>query len=152
MKHTVLGILGIACIIAAAFAGCTITTESGGKTPASAPAGTAAPAGNLVVTEEQDGAMVSVGQGNVITLKLAENPATGYQWNLVVTPGLNITSDTYLPSDMSGTKAGSGGTRSWEIRADGTGTQMIRAIYLRPWEPVAGNETGFGMTVNVEKA
>jgi inhibitor of cysteine peptidase len=85
-----------------------------------------------------------------ITLKLKENPTTGYRWNLTVTPGLVITNDTFIPSDTTGKLVGSGGTRIWEMGAAGTGTQTIHAVYMRSWEPVTGNETAFSMTVIVQ--
>jgi len=43
--------------------------------------------GHVVATESQNGATVYVNRTTDITLKLKENPTTGYQWNLTVTPG-----------------------------------------------------------------
>ncbi len=137
MNHTTLILsLGVVCLltIAITFAGCT---------------GTGNPAGNLVVTQEQNKATVSVNQGSVITVKLQENPTTGYQWNLTTTPGLRVISDNYVPSDTTGKLSGSGGTHVWEISATAKGEQKINAVYMRSWEPVTGNETSFSMTVIV---
>jgi inhibitor of cysteine peptidase len=137
MNHTTLILsLGIVCLLAIAvtFAGCTTTSN---------------PAGNIVVTQEQNKATVSVNQGSVITLKLQENPTTGYQWNLTTTPGLRVISDNYVPSDTTGKLSGSGGTHVWEISATAKGEQKINAVYMRSWEPVTGNENTFSMTVIV---
>ncbi|HVP94549.1 MAG TPA: protease inhibitor I42 family protein [Methanoregulaceae archaeon] len=141
----------ILCIASIMVAGCTgkdqiIMPE---KTPLPSPSGTAVQVGHLVITEEQNNATVSVNQGNTITLKLPENPTTGFQWNLTTTPGLTITGDRYVPSDKTGTLVGSGGTHIWEIAATGTGTQEVSAIYKRSWEPITGNETMFGITFMV---
>jgi len=124
---------------------CSVVPASGGVTPM----GTAIQAGNIVVTDAQNGATVDMNAGNVITLKLAENPTTGFRWNLTVTPGLKVMNDTYVPSDKTGTMVGSGGTRIWEIATVMPGVQAINATYLRSWEPATGNETAFAMTVNV---
>jgi inhibitor of cysteine peptidase len=149
MTATMLALLGIICIIAVAFSGCTGTGTNGSTTPTPTPVGTAIPVGNLVVSEAQNGATVSASVGSTITLKLAENPTTGYSWNLTTSSGLQVASDTYQPSDTTGKMVGSGGTHVWDIRAIQPGNQTIRAIYMRPWMPVAGNETAFAMTVNV---
>ncbi len=102
------------------------------------------------MTEAQNGSTTAVNQGSTITVRLEENPTTGYMWNMTTTPGLQIINDTYEPSDMSGTMVGSGGTRTWEISAAAKGDQKITAVYRRSWEPVTGNETGLFMTVIVQ--
>ncbi|MDD1712666.1 MAG: protease inhibitor I42 family protein [Methanoregulaceae archaeon] len=137
---------GIACIIAVACTGC-IGNTPGPSSPA--PTGTPVQAGHLVVNEEQNNATVQVNQSNVITVELAENPTTGYLWNLTTSSGLRVMRDTYLPSDTTGKLIGSGGTRVWDISADAGGTQQIHAVYKRPWEPATGNETTFSMTIVV---
>jgi inhibitor of cysteine peptidase len=105
--------------------------------------------GHLVVNEQQNTATVQVNQSSLITVELAENPTTGYLWNLTTSTGLRVTNDTYVPSDTTGKLVGSGGTRIWDISADATGTQQIHAVYKRPWEPATGNETTFSMTIEV---
>jgi inhibitor of cysteine peptidase len=150
--------VGILCLVAVAFTGCLGNTPV--NTPPTVPptmppavpptlSETPVQAGNLVVTEEQNGATVSVNQSSVITVRLKENPTTGFQWNLTTTAGLKITNDSYVPSDTTGKLAGSGGTHSWDISAVAKGTQNITAIYWRSWEPLTGNETAFSMTVIV---
>ena len=119
------------------------------KAQAPTPSGTAIQAGHLVITEQQNNATLSVNQGNTVTLMLPENPTTGFLWTLTTTPGLNVTGDSFVPSDKTGTLVGSGGTRVWEIAVKGTGTQDILAIYKRSWEPETGNETIFGINLIV---
>ncbi|MFA6363272.1 protease inhibitor I42 family protein [Methanoregula sp.] len=129
--------MGIICLAALVVAGCIGT-------------GPQNLSGHIVANESQNGSTVYVNRTADITLNLKENPTTGYQWNLTLTPGLVITNDTFIPSDTTGKLVGSGGTRVWEINAAGTGTQMIKAVYMRSWEPVTGNETAFSMTVIVQ--
>jgi inhibitor of cysteine peptidase len=146
---TVICILCVACIV---LAGCTGKNQvaMNEKTPLPTPEGTAVQVGHLLITEEQNNATVPVNQGNTITLSLPENPTTGFQWNLTITPGLNVTGDIYVPSDRTGTLVGSGGTHLWEIAVTGTGRQDISAVYKRSWEPVTGNESVFRVTFLVQ--
>jgi inhibitor of cysteine peptidase len=46
---------------------------------------------------------------------------------------------------------GSGGVHTWDMTAVRTGTEEVKAVYRRSWEPVTGNETTFSMTVIVSK-
>jgi inhibitor of cysteine peptidase len=137
---------GIVCIIAVACTGC-IGNTPGPSSPT--PTGTPVQVGHLVVNEEQNTAAVQVNQSHVITVNLAENPTTGYSWNLTTSSGLRVTNDSYVPTDTTGKLVGSGGTHVWDITADARGSQQIQAVYKRPWEPVTGNETTFSMTIVV---
>jgi len=142
--------IGIICLMTIATPGCLGTTPGKPQpvqSPPSSPSGTPVQVGHLVVGEEQNKATLNMGLNNIITLKLNENPTTGYQWNISTNPGLVVTSDSYLPSTPQLT--GSGGTRSWDMKAVQTGTQTIKATYMRSWEPLTGNETTFSMTVIV---
>jgi inhibitor of cysteine peptidase len=105
--------------------------------------------GNLVVNESQNTGLVYMNQSKLITVRLAENPTTGFQWNLTTTPGLRIMRDEYVPTDTSGTIVGSGGIHVWDISTEMPGQQEIRAVYKRSWEPTTGNESAFSMTVVV---
>ena len=144
--------LCMACLMSISFSGCLGSDHAGpgtGVPPPGSPKETPVQTGHLVVTEQQNNSTLEVALGSVITVKLPENPTTGYQWNLTTTPGLNVTRDTYIPSSPQ--LAGSGGIRSWDMATVQEGTQQIRAIYMRSWEPITGNETTFSMTVVVKK-
>jgi len=137
----------LVCLLATAvmFTGCT-SKENPPGLPQPTPMGTPVQVGH---PEEQNKAAVFVNQSTIITVKLQENPTTGYQWNLTTTAGLNIMKDTFVASDMTGKMVGSGGTRVWDISTIAKGEQKINAVYLRSWEPLKGNETSFSMTVIV---
>jgi len=142
--------IGIICLMTIASSGCLGTTPGNPQpvqTPPPGSTGTPAQAGHMVVSEEQNNSTVNLGLNNTMTVRLNENPTTGYQWNLTTSPGLVIIGDKYLPSAPQ--LAGSGGAHLWEIKGVQTGTQGIKAIYMRSWEPVTGNETTFSMTVIV---
>ena len=152
MNHTMLiASLGIICLIAVAFAGCVGSepVNNGLLTRPSTPWGTPLPVGHLVVTEKQNTATVNVSLSSIVTVRLEENPTTGFEWNLTTTPGLKVIKDTYEPSDTTGKLVGSGGTHIWDISTVAIGEQKIMAVYKRSWEPTSGNETAFSLTVVV---
>ena len=154
MKHALIfGICLIFCA-AVAFAGCTGTSPGtpAGQIPVSE---TPVQVNHIVVTEQQNTATVNVSKGGIITVKLADNPTTGYSWNLTVTPGLSITNTSFIPDPQPTGELrlmGAGGTHVWDISTVATGEQKIRAVYSRPWEATTGNETTFSMTIIVAPA
>jgi inhibitor of cysteine peptidase len=140
--------LGIICLITVAFSGC-VGSGPGNQVVSPTPTETAVQVGHLVVNESQNTATVYMNRSSLITVRLAENPTTGYQWNLTTTPGLSIIKDEYVPTDTSGKMVGSGGTHIWDISTVTIGEQKIQAIYKRSWEPTTGNESTFSMAVVV---
>jgi inhibitor of cysteine peptidase len=151
MKHTIFMYFGIICILIIACSGCTGPgpVNPVTSTPTPSPGETAIPVGNIVVDEQQNGATTSLDLSRTITLRLKENPSAGYVWDLTVTPGLQVTNDTFYPSDTSGSLVGAGGTRVWTITTLHPGEQKVKAIYKHPWEPVTGKETMFNLTIMV---
>jgi len=145
-------LMGIIILLLALVAGCLNTGPQGpaGGTNSQKPPATPAPVNHVVVNETLNGATISVNRNDMISLMLMENPTTGYSWNLTMSSGIALINDTYVPSDTSGKLIGSGGTHIWEMTAVQSGAQMINATYLRPWEPVTGNETTFSLTVIVQ--
>jgi inhibitor of cysteine peptidase len=139
--------LGICCLCAGVFAGCISGPVN--PAPSPTPVGTAIPVGNLVVNETQNNATVYMSRGAIITVKLAENPTTGFLWNLTTTPGLRIVKNEYIPDDPSGKVPGSGGIHVWDISTEMTGHQEIQAEYTRSWEKISVNESFFSMTIVV---
>ncbi len=107
------------------------------------------PSGSVAATagDGDNGKTITVNEGASIKISLDENPTTGYSWNETVTSGLTIVDSEYVGGD-SGT-AGAGGVHEWTIKATGKGQQQFTAVYKRPWEPIAGNETTYTLNVTV---
>jgi len=137
-------LLFIAGVVAAAVlvAGCT----SGGTPPPSMNVTVASP---LLLNESMNGSTIAVPLNTALTLELAENPTTGYSWNLSTTEGLRVASTDFLPDDANGTRVGAGGTRRWQIEAVATGLQTITALYVRPWETPTADMTTYSVEVSV---
>lgn len=114
----------IAGIVAAAVlvAGCT----SGGDPPPSLNATAGPPS---LLNESANGRTIAVPLDTTLTLELAENPSTGYAWNLTATPGLRIDSDEYVPAAPSAPVVGAGGVHRWELTAVAPGPRRIAGAY-----------------------
>lgn len=103
---------------------------------------------DTVFTEKHNGTSVDAKAGELVTIRLEENPTTGYSWNMSFTDGLEVVKDEFISSGEEGI-VGAGGVHEWIIKADRTGQHKISAIYKRPWESLTGEEGTFNLTLNV---
>ena len=105
-----------------------------------------------VYNETANGTTVKIplGTGGCI-VRLAENPTTGYSWNVTVTSGLGIVNDTYTQDPGTQGMAGAGGIHSWTLMGTAAGQQKFAAVYKRPWENTTGSEDTFVLNIVVEK-
>ncbi len=134
----VAGIVAVAVLVA----GCT----SGGNPPPSTNVTSAAP---LLLNESLNGSTIAVPLNTTLTLELAENPSTGYSWNLSTTAGLRVASDEYVPTTTNATIVGAGGIHRWQIATTATGLQEIRGVYARPWENSTADASTYSVEVSV---
>jgi inhibitor of cysteine peptidase len=105
-----------------------------------------------VVTENDSGKTISLKNGENFTLKLKENPTTGYSWQLNLSKSLSILSDEYTQDKFPGEKEapeGRGGIHSWVIQATAPGSQQVNGVYRRAWENTTGTEENFALNVEV---
>lgn len=100
-------------------------------------------------TESDNGKTISVSVGEPFMVRLAENPSTGYSWNLTHDDGLKLDNDQYVAREVPANIVGSGGNHEWTFTPKKPGTYVISGIYKRPWEPMTGSEQRFMLTVNV---
>ncbi|HTY53164.1 MAG TPA: protease inhibitor I42 family protein [Methanomicrobiales archaeon] len=153
-KKSLTFIAAAACIAAILLAGCASPAAGPGITPTPAtptPVPTQPPVAQVTFGQPDNGGTYSVARGAEVSIRLPENPTTGFLWNLSVPTGLTIINDTYIPDDPTGKLVGSGGTRVWFLRADLAGSQEISAVYHRPWEPAGQDVTLYGLTLVVEE-
>jgi inhibitor of cysteine peptidase len=148
MRYLVLAALLLAALLLAA--GCTTTppanaTATPARTTAS-PNGTAVPPG--AYTMHDSGETVPLGLQQTLSIRLPENPTTGYAWNASVTDGLQIVDTAYRPEAVGTGVVGAGGSRNWTVRGVEAGTQRFDAVYVRPWEPNVTADR-FNLTVQV---
>jgi inhibitor of cysteine peptidase len=73
--------------------------------------------------------------GDVLVLELAENPTTGYRWQVPPDAPAALISDEYLPPLSSA--AGAGGKRILKFGVALAGEHAIRLQLRREWETSA---------------
>ena len=84
-----------------------------------------------VITEEDNGARIQVLSGQFITIKLNENPTTGYRWvkDEYDSEFIDIKSETFIRNTPEA--VGSGGTKVIKILIKGVGESDISLKLLR---------------------
>jgi inhibitor of cysteine peptidase len=92
-------------------------------------------------TESDNGKTITVTKGQVVKVRLDENPTTGYRWEPSVSSGVQVTDDTYVASTSG--RMGAGGVHTWTLQVTGTGNQHFDADYKRSWE--TGSEDSYSI-------
>jgi len=90
-----------------------------------------------VLTMVDNGRTFDVKQGEVITVKLDSNRASGFSWNLGEDIGEVVKLDGKAVYARNTTKAGkvaSGGSETWRFRTAGAGQETVKLEYRRSWE------------------
>jgi inhibitor of cysteine peptidase len=90
---------------------------------------------NIDLTKANAGTIVPAFAGDTITLRLEENPTTGYLWTVkeLNSSVLELLSEEYFMA--AGTGIGGGGERKLIFRAKEAGTSPLRLNCERRWEP-----------------
>lgn len=79
-------------------------------------------------------AVFLVVKGRTVTIKLDENPTTGYRWEYVLSnDNVCLVSDEYV-AKASKNIVGAGGTRIFKFRKRAEGSCDISFYYRRSWE------------------
>ena len=97
-----------------------------------------------------NGTTARVHPRDIITIRLPENPSTGYRWNISSGPGLSTIDDTYIYAEPSARMAGTGGVRFVTLEPVTSGTEQIVAVYKRPWEEDSPDNDLFSLTLVIE--
>ena len=101
-----------------------------------------------VITENDSGKSIALQNGETFSLKLKENPTTGYSWQLKLSPGLSVLSENYTQDPAPEGNTGVGGVHLWEIKVVAPGSQQIKGIYRQAWENITGAEETFKLNIN----
>ena len=89
------------------------------------------------ISESYDGKMVDLAVGQMVELRLKENPTTGFRWQIGRdgTPACRITDDFTEPANKDSLPApGQGGTHIWRIEGVQAGVCNMALTYGRAWE------------------
>lgn len=88
----------------------------------------------VTVSSAMNGGSVELEKGQVLVLKLASNPTTGYDWEIsgLDTAILQQAGEVKYKTDSM--LIGSGGTDTWTFTAISSGQTHLSLIYRRSWE------------------
>jgi inhibitor of cysteine peptidase len=98
------------------------------------------------------GRVVDLSLGEVVELRLHENPSTGFRWKMTeaVAPVCRIKDDSLQSPAATPPRPGQGGTHVWHIEGVQVGTCRLSLAYLRPWEHGAAPAATFALQINVK--
>ena len=103
--------------------------------------------GEVTLTAEDDGRVVSVRVGADVTIRLPENPTTGYRWAIAyLSDQLAVVESRFDPPAVA--TPGAGGVRVIHLRAQAAGEARVALLYSRLWQPEAGTTCQFRIIVN----
>lgn len=105
----------------------------------------------IVIVQTDQGKIFEASQGDLILIRLAENPSTGYRWGVDVVDNQTVVLQTsdYLATEEL--RAGSGGTRTFTFKAQSPGTVSIRLTLKRKWESEDATIDRFEVTIVVQR-
>lgn len=102
--------------------------------------------------QEDNGKTVEARVNDLVIISLAENPTTGYAWDVQTTDGLTLKSDEFKRPFSYPPKMGAGGVRTWDYVVTGAGTQEFSATYHPAWMPAEDNDLRYDLTFEVQPA
>lgn len=111
-----------------------VACASSNQIPAQAPTSTGVTDSleeqNMILSEQDSGRTVEIGVGEVVTVRLKENPGTGYRWSVDATDGLDLIGDR---SEVGGA-IGAAGVREFQFRPTKVGSYELHIKNWREWE------------------
>jgi predicted secreted protein len=95
------------------------------------------PAKMMHVGQSDNGREVTLAMGQILELSLAENPTTGFHWDLKskAGPACELVDSTFVPPE--GGRLGAGGIHRWQFRAVHSGSGEVELEYRRSAEDAA---------------
>jgi inhibitor of cysteine peptidase len=128
----------------------TVSTPS--TTPLAVTAVSPAPgttARTLYLNSTSNGEIVTIPVGDRVLVRLAENPTTGYTWNVTSSRGIAVISDTYTAPVTS--LMGAPGYHEWILSPKTVDTYLFRTVSLRPWEGATPTDESYSLVILVTK-
>ena len=97
-----------------------------------------------VYNASDDGKTYSLGQNEVVQVRLPENGSTGFQWSTNTTSGIEVLDHSFESSNPG--VAGAGGTAVWLLKMTGTGSQRFSGVYRQGWMPPSEYDKKYSIT------
>ena len=87
---------------------------------------------NMILNEQYSGRTIDMKVGNVVTVRLKENPTTGYRWKVETASGLEQIGDHFEVE--AGGAIGAAGVRVFQFRSTRVGSYELLMKNWREWE------------------
>ena len=100
----------------------------------------------VILTEAQNGERVSATTGDILVLRLQENPTTGYRWEFQATGKLAQIGDDFITASAA---TGAGGERCLRFVVQASGVAHIEAVLRRSWEAGIAPQAVFKVSIEV---
>ena len=101
----------------------------------------------MILNERDRDHTVEVSVGGVLTVRLQENPTTGYSWSVDAVSGLEQVGDTF---EAGSAAIGAAGVRVLRFRATRPGLHELRLKNWREWEGESSVANRFGAHIIVK--
>ena len=98
----------------------------------------------MTLSKQDSGRTVELGPGEVVTVRLNENPSTGYKWAIESAGGLEPVGDDFA---RGGAALGSGGERVFKFRTPRAGSYQLRLKHWRDFEGDSSITERFEVTI-----
>lgn len=100
------------------------------------------------LTEHHSDGLVEVRAGDIVAIRLPENPATGFRWDVDVVEGpLQLVDERYELGDPRA--VGGGGAHVFSLQADTPGQGAAELKHWREWEGERSVTRRFRCTVAI---
>jgi inhibitor of cysteine peptidase len=101
----------------------------------------------VILSERDNDCTVEVSVGSILTVRLQENPTTGYSWSVEAANGLEQVGDSF---EAAGEAIGEAGVRVLQFRATRPGSHELRLKNWREWEGEDSDTNRFGINIIVK--
>jgi inhibitor of cysteine peptidase len=107
------------------------------------------PMAELVVTEQDTNKTFDLRVGDTVSIRLPENPTSGYRWNLEQVTDDLVSVDSSEFDQSPGSGVGGAGVRTIKLSAGAPGLTHVVLKNQRPWERTAVPVDQFEATFNI---
>jgi inhibitor of cysteine peptidase len=104
----------------------------------------------ITIVQSDVGKTFAVRRGDLIVIRLAENPTTGYRWEVDMADDRVIALQGSDYAEANGAGIGGGGTRTFTFKAQAPGTVQVALRLRREWEPEDSAIDRFDVTIRVQ--
>lgn len=142
-----LGLLLLCLLVSSTVMGCT-SSNPDARSQFSTPHLATMP--EIILSPADQGKTIPTQVGAIVLIRLAENPTTGYRWELTTIDDryIELQQSDYLPPASA--NMGSGGTRTFQFKTKAAGTSTLHLILRRSWEAPDKAIEQFSVTLQIQ--